>query len=313
MNDDQCCSVSVIIPTYNRAELVREALESVFSQTFQNFEVIVVDNGSTDHTGEVLARFDDRVRLVLTGRSSIGGARNEGIQRATGEYLAFLDSDDLWKPEKLERHLKFAQDHPDCVLTYTDAIQFSKAGENANSFADRFPALCNPASIFSPMITEYAIPLSSTVLIKTSFLRETGLLFPVEVGVIEDLDLFLRILMAGGKFAYLPERLTMRRLHDSNFSSDNGRRFRQRKILYGDLLHQPPCYYSPEQRAALEAGLRDATYRAAESDWEEFNLAAARKGFFESLAFDERGARGLAYGMLTYLPSPWIAALRKLT
>jgi glycosyltransferase involved in cell wall biosynthesis len=312
MNDDQCW-VSVIIPTYNRAELVREALESVFSQTFGNFEVIVVDNGSTDHTREVLAQFADRIRTVLTDRSSIGSARNEGIQRARGEYLAFLDNDDLWKPEKLERHLKFAQDHRECVLTYTDAIQFSKQGEYPKSFVERFPALCNPADIFGPMITEYAIPLTSTILVKTSFLRKTGLLFPVEVGTIEDLDLFLRILMSGGKFAYLPERLTMRRLHESNFSSDNGRRFRQRKILYSDLLHKPPCDYSPERRAALEAGLRDATYRAAESDWEECNFALARHGFFESLAFDKRGAWALAYGILTYLPSAWIASLRKYT
>lgn len=312
MKDDHC-SISVIIPTYNRAELIREALQSVFSQTFQNFEVIVVDNGSTDHTGDVVAQFGNRVRTVLTGRSSIGSARNEAIRRATGDYLAFLDNDDLWKPEKLERHLKFAQDHPDCVLTYTDALQFSNQGEDPKSFAGRFPAISNPAHIFGPMITEYAIPLTSTVMIKASFLQKTGLLFPVEVGVIEDLDLFLRILMAGGKFAYLPEPLTMRRMHDSNFSSDNGRRFRQRKVLYSYLLHKSPTRYKPEQRAALKAGLKDATFRAAESDWEELNFASARKGFFESLAFDKRGALALAYGMLTYLPSPWIANLRKYT
>ncbi len=304
-------TISVIIPTYNRAELVGEALESVFQQTHSRLEVIVVDDGSTDDTAEVLARFGNRVKTITLARSGISTARNAGIDAATGEFIAFLDNDDLWVSEKIEKHLAFAIGHPEFVLTYTDAVQFSKEGIEKKSFADYFSALNDPSHLFTPMITEYAIPLMSTVIIRSSFLKESGLRFQNYLGI-DDLELFLQIMVARGRFGYLPEKLTMRRMHGSNFSGNHGRRFEQRKLLYTDLLRQSLNRYTPEQKSALQLGLRDARYRVGECRWAELKLSEARKEFFHAIAADTSGMRAFAYWLLTFLPSSWISRLRSL-
>ncbi len=93
---------SVVIPTYNRADLIRAALDSVFAQEFKDYEVIVVDDGSTDSTREILESYDNRIRLFTQGNKGPGAARNLGLDHATGEYVTFLDSDDLWFPWTLE-------------------------------------------------------------------------------------------------------------------------------------------------------------------------------------------------------------------
>lgn len=308
----QLLTVSVIIPTYNRAELVRETLESVFSQTYQQLEIIVVDDGSTDHTHEVLAEFGDRIHTIWLGKSGIGVARNSGIEAATGDYIAFLDSDDLWAPVKIERHLNFAIAHPEVVLTYTDAIQFSRDGPAEKSFVDKFTALRNPAHLFTPMITEHAIPLTSTTMIRRSFLEETGLRFPVELGLGEDLSLFLQMMMAGAKFGYLPEKLTSRRMHGGNASRNHRKRFEDRKRLYCDLLRRTPNSYTREQKSALKAGLQEARYRVGECLWEELGLKEARREFIQALAFNKLGRKSAAYGVLTFLPARLIRSIRRL-
>ena len=304
--------VSVIIPTYNRAELLREAIDSVLAQTYKNLEVIVVNDGSDDHTGEVLAEFGDRIKIIQFSRSGISAARNSGIDAASGNYVAFLDSDDLWLPEKIEKHLQYAISHPHMVLTYTDALQFSKCGVDKDSFVEHFCSLNDPPNLFRSMITKFAIPLTSTVMIKTSFLKETGLRFPPEIKIGEDLGLFLQILATDNKFGYFPEKLTMRRMHESNVSGNHCLRFEQRKLLYSNLLRQFPNRYTPDQKSALKLGLRDATYRVAECEWEDYDFSKARRGFLQTIAMDTRGIRALAYGMLTLLPASVIISVRKL-
>src|SRR5271155_324881 len=114
--------VSVVIPTYNRAEKVRKTVESVLAQSFTDLEVIVVDDGSSDETGQTLEHaFGDRIRYYFQPNQGVSAARNKGIEEARGEWIAFLDSDDLWEKEKLECQLdaleRFA---PHCDACYTD-------------------------------------------------------------------------------------------------------------------------------------------------------------------------------------------------
>jgi glycosyltransferase involved in cell wall biosynthesis len=113
--------VSVIIPTYNRAALVREAVASVLAQSFREFEVVVVDDGSSDHTVEALAPYAEQVRLRRReSRGGVSAARNTGIAAARGEWLAFLDSDDLWLPEKLARQMAYLAEHPERQICQTE-------------------------------------------------------------------------------------------------------------------------------------------------------------------------------------------------
>lgn len=109
---------SVIIPTYNRSDLLEQTLKSVWQQTFRDFEVIVVDDGSTDSTNHVLDRFSDRLISVRQENLGPSAARNTGVRLARGEYLAFLDSDDLWFPWTLETYARAISEHaaPTCVM-----------------------------------------------------------------------------------------------------------------------------------------------------------------------------------------------------
>jgi glycosyltransferase involved in cell wall biosynthesis len=113
-------SVSVIIPTYNRASFLPAAIESVLTQSFQNIEVIVVDDGSTDDTKTAVEQYKERIRYIHTDHGGPSHARNVGMKAATGKYIAFLDSDDTYQPYKLETQVSFMEDHPDVGMVYTE-------------------------------------------------------------------------------------------------------------------------------------------------------------------------------------------------
>jgi glycosyltransferase involved in cell wall biosynthesis len=127
--------LSVVIPTYNRAEKVRKTVESVLGQSFTDLEVIVVDDGSSDETGQTLERaFGDRIRYYFQSNQGVSVARNKGIAEAKGDWIAFLDSDDVWENEKLEWQFR-ALDRfsPDCGACYTD-VRFMNHSETRSMF-----------------------------------------------------------------------------------------------------------------------------------------------------------------------------------
>ncbi|AMM40936.1 glycosyltransferase-like protein, family 2 [Candidatus Desulfofervidus auxilii] len=114
--------VSIIIPTYNRAQFLKEAIESVFNQTYQNYELIVVDDGSEDNTKQIIARYKDRLTYTDIPHQGVSKARNTGVNLAKGEFICFLDSDDLWLPKKLEFQMAFFDSHPDALICQTEEI-----------------------------------------------------------------------------------------------------------------------------------------------------------------------------------------------
>jgi glycosyltransferase involved in cell wall biosynthesis len=115
--------VSVIIAVYNGAATIDRALQSVFAQTFTDFEIVVVNDGSTDDTASVLSRHGDRIRVVTQSNRGLSAARNAGARASAGEYLAFLDDDDEWMPAKLARCVPILDADPDCALVYTLALK----------------------------------------------------------------------------------------------------------------------------------------------------------------------------------------------
>lgn len=125
-------SVSVIIPTYNRAHLLGRAIQSVLNQTYKDFEIIVVDDGSTDNTEEVMKGFDDRrIRYIRLSQNSGGSSvpRNIGLKAARGEYIASLDDDDFWlDKDKLKSQVEFLEDYPDYVLVGTNSVVVNENG-----------------------------------------------------------------------------------------------------------------------------------------------------------------------------------------
>src|SRR5262245_60157439 len=196
--------VSVIIPAYNAAAWLPDCLDSVFRQTYANREIFVIDDGSTDTTPNVLRAFAGRVQLLRQARGGIGAARNAGLARAAGEYVAFLDSDDLWRSDKLEKQVRHAHVHPDLAVIHSDAEEFDERGTLHASYFDLAPGLRKDGDPFERLV-HFCIPLTSSTLVKRTFLREHSLSFLEPVSGVEDLGLFLEIAAKGGRFGFLDE------------------------------------------------------------------------------------------------------------
>ena len=180
--------VSVIIPTYNRAALVTEALASVLAQTYRDFEVLVVDDGSSDATLSALAAFEGQVRVVAKKeRGGVSAARNLGAREAAGEWLAFLDSDDLWLPEKLSRQVDYLKNHPALVICQTGET-WIRNGVRVNP-----PEACRKLAgdIFLPSLLRCLVSPSAVMLSRGLFEDMGG--FDEALPAAEDYDLWLRI------------------------------------------------------------------------------------------------------------------------
>jgi glycosyltransferase involved in cell wall biosynthesis len=182
-------SVSAIIPTYNRAHLLPEAIESAIHQSHGLREIIVVDDGSTDRTEECVRPFLSRIRYVKQENRGVSAARNRGIRESTSEFVAFLDADDVWVFEKTEKQLSALRSSPDAALSFTDALVVSPSGETMPTFLSGKGA--RDGHIFDALLRSSFI-LPSTVMVKRRCLEDAGL-FDEALRCCEDLDLWLRI------------------------------------------------------------------------------------------------------------------------
>lgn len=183
--------VSVIIPTYNRADLVREAIQSVLDQTYQNFEIIVVDDGSTDGTEQVLAPYKDRIIYIYQENQGGAAARNTGIKVAKGEYIAFLDSDDLWFPQKLEKQVEILDKNQDISVVYSNIIKIDEnnkiigRGSKDNRFLSGY--------IFREvLLRKAACAFLQTLLVRKICFEEIGY-FDEKLKKAHDRDMILRL------------------------------------------------------------------------------------------------------------------------
>ena len=120
--------ISIIMATYNRAAYIGEALDSIKRQSFQDYEILVVDDGSTDNTKEILEKYEG-IHCIYLEHVGIAGARNTAVKDAKGKWIAFLDSDDLWKEDKLQMQVEYLRDHPDCRIVYSEFSNFTDIPE----------------------------------------------------------------------------------------------------------------------------------------------------------------------------------------
>jgi glycosyltransferase involved in cell wall biosynthesis len=205
--------VSVIIPTYNRAEFIAETVESVLDQTYQNMETIVIDDGSTDNTRDVLRKYQDKIDYIYQDRSERSKARNEGFRHSKGDYIAFLDSDDVWLPAKLEKQVQILDETPDMGLVYTD-VEF--IDEKGNVY-DGEACWDTPARkvLYEDLMTHNVITGSlSAIMVRRECLDKVGL-FDESMTICEDLDLYRRIARYY-KFHKIDLQLVKIRIHRDN-------------------------------------------------------------------------------------------------
>lgn len=183
--------VSVVIPTYNRSKYICEAIESALAQTFQDFEVIVVDDGSNDDTRQRIERYLPEIKYIYQENAGVSAARNTGIAASEGEYVAFLDSDDLWIRDKLKLQVEFMDSRPQFGMVFTDCCMFRGEQIVWPSYFRERQGLVASGDIFDNLIRESFI-ITSTVLVRRELLHETGM-FDESFFVAEDYDMWLRI------------------------------------------------------------------------------------------------------------------------
>ncbi|MDD5217909.1 MAG: glycosyltransferase [Candidatus Omnitrophica bacterium] len=205
-------SVSVIIPTFNRVAFLKDAIASVMAQSFTDWELIVVDDGSTDATPIVLQNYieqDHRIRSIWTSNNGVAKARSLGIEAAKGKYISFLDDDDYYLPGKLESQFKHLEDNPSLMFVYG----YAEVVDVKNDYLKMAPR--NPAHSFHDLICDSVI-LPTSVLVRKVVLDEFGG-FRAGLKTCEDYDLWLRIAHKY-PFAFYPEIVSRYRRHDSNIT-----------------------------------------------------------------------------------------------
>jgi glycosyltransferase involved in cell wall biosynthesis len=203
--------VSIVLPTYNRLPLLRKAVASVIGQTFSDWELIVVVDGSTDDTREYLEAIEDpRVRPIWLENRGVTSARNAGLRLARGEWVAFHDSDDLWLPEKLEWQLRRVAAQPTCRWSYT---RYSFIDTNGTPLPERSNLLPLPVSghILEPLLRFEVSTAVPTMLVQRSLIEEIGG-FDATMLFLSDYDFILR-LAARSEVCALSETLALVREH----------------------------------------------------------------------------------------------------
>lgn len=262
--------VSVIIPTYNRATFTCDAIESILMQTFTEYEIIVVDDGSTDHTLEMLKNYKDKIRYILQKNFGPSVARNAGIRAAKGNYIAFLDSDDLWMPEKLEKQFRVLQNNPDISFCYTQAL-ISKQGE----YIEKIGYGCEQK--FEDLLISWSKIFTSSVVIKDICFKKVGL-FNEQLSHSEDFEMWLRILNYY-KGVFVDQPLIIKRQHHSNISKDKVAHLRNRMLIYQNLLKTTNI--SREFSKVIETGALYFQYNLGDCYLNQRNYYTAINHYFQ--------------------------------
>lgn len=228
--------ISIVMPTFNRSGLIKEAVESVFNQDYSDYEVIIVDDGSTDNTYNSIERYNANIRYIFQNNSGVSKARNTGIRAAKGNYIAFLDSDDLWDPRKLSTQLQFFENNPDSYIYYTREI-WMRNNSRVNPPQVYFPGDRN----ILPKLLKRCFIGASSVMVRKDLFDHIGY-FDESLPVCEDLDLWLRIILKFPIF-FINKQLTIKRmgqwpqLSTSIWGMDRYRIYIMEKLLNRDSLN----------------------------------------------------------------------------
>ena len=198
--------VSVIIPVYNGARYLRAALESVFAQTYRDFEVIVVDDGSVDDSGVIAQSFPE-VRYIQKTNQGVAAARNHAIEAARGEYFAFLDQDDLWTADKLKLQIEYLLSHPEVGYTLTQQKFFLEPGATLPAWFRK--------ELLDSVHTGWVL---GTLVVRRTVFEEVGN-FAIGYSAANDSDWFFRAKAAAIPMAVVPELLLLKRIHEANDSA----------------------------------------------------------------------------------------------
>ena len=296
--------VSVIIPTFNCAQYLAKAIDSVLSQTYKDLEIIVVDDGSSDNTPEVVLPYLARITFIRQPNKGLPSARNTGIRAASGKFIALLDSDDSWLPEKLARQMP-PFDDPAVGIVYTDFSVVYADGRTLPSYLAERPLASEGFILDNYIQSRFLFP--STMLLRRQAIEECGL-FDEEMLAAEDVELFARICLRW-RVARIPEVLMVRTEGTNNITA-NGSRLNRYMILAFEKILQRETTLPVLSRQLIHVELGRQHWWRACATFSAGQPARARRDLIRSIRYDKRALRRCAPLLLaSFLP---LRVLRRL-
>ncbi len=212
--------VSVVMPVYNGAKYIGEAIQSLIAQTCSDWELIIIDDGSTDATAQIaLSISDPRINFAQQPNAGAGAARNAGIARASGKYLAFLDADDLYLPTALESNIQFLDSNPEMGLVYSDGFYCDEKGKPFARLSDFRPSNVT-GHVLETIVINPLLGASCSALMRLKSVRQQELWFDSDVKITEDWDFFIRFAQSE-QFGYNAQPTCLYRWHGENSTLRN--------------------------------------------------------------------------------------------
>jgi glycosyltransferase involved in cell wall biosynthesis len=248
--DASAPAVSVVVPAYNVAPYIAEALDSIFAQTFRDFEVIIVNDGSPDtvELERVLAPYLTRIVYLKQSNRGPSAARNTGISAARGRYVALLDADDAWLPEYLAEQTRALASQPGLDLIYSDAMLFGEGEGTGRSFMKTYPS--RGAVTVESLLSQHCVVITSCVVARRDAVVAAGL-FDERYRRVEDFQLWVRMAYGGARLDYQRKILARHRMHPDSLAGDHSAMHESAIGVYRDLSNE--LELTAGQRALVEA------------------------------------------------------------
>ncbi len=279
--------VSIIIPTFNAGKYIKATIESILNQSFRDFEIIVVDDGSTDDIVNLLKKYGSQIRYFYQKNSGPAVARNRAIFEAQGQYLAFCDSDDIWESNKLEKQMKVIEKYPDCGLIGTNGIFINENNEYLNRHISEDRVYKGDIQFLGieDLLKDMCLYPSATLLKKEAILM-TGLLFDSFTYFFENVQLYLRI-AENHKVIFINEPLIKRRYLNSSLSHKYTtlNRYAQVKVYSFALLD------FPEHKEIIMEKLQHSRYSLVRLELKNKEISNARDKLLECIKYNPFFAR----------------------
>lgn len=268
-------TVSVVIATYNRANFLAETIDSVLKQTFQDFELIVVDDGSTDDTAKVMATYGSRIRYFRQSNRGPSAARNLGVQNALAPWIAIQDSDDLSAPKHLELLYGYARNHPDCAMVFANGSYISGVEHNRETIIPQKKSvrLAADGVQLADLFDKSIVRLQAALISKRCYDDVGG--HDESLRISMDLDLSFR-LFSKYPIAYLDEVVFSYRKHSGNISGDQELRLLENIRVIKKLIREFPQAESLLGKRRVHARLAYRYYRLAKARLRQGKRAEAR-------------------------------------
>jgi glycosyltransferase involved in cell wall biosynthesis len=298
--------VSVVIPTYNGAKYIRESVESVLRQEYRDREIIVVDDGSTDGTRQLLEPYmrERAIRYLFQENGGPARARNTGIRAAQGRYLAFLDADDVWLPEKLALQMELLKRRPECLAVHTD-LEVRDAGGGVLKNA-LYANAAREGWLFDDILLCRSWIFLSTVLVARTVIDNVGL-FSETLPTAEDTNLLLRIARTYW-FAFVGRVLVQRRSHGENMTEKGLRNVGTFRNL-DDIAARYPDLRGPHSVLGRAYAVRYAM--TGYSMFRKGDYRRARLLLGKALAYRLPDPKALVYYVASYMPAGLLGRLRQ--